>query len=292
MSFFRIEDPRKRDAAIAEYMTAVKRIKDHDLQERMGTLQNQKEIQKSFKPLITSTKESTTAITNELKPVKEEIKKLNKHLKNVNKGKIPQHLEGDHTRTDRYFGIQSDADGNYVLGDKIVELDEDNNIHVDGITYEGTPGLWSLIMDITPNHYNKNDFEEYRKLVLQTDLINNPRTVNSKSKPTMTNKYRNYLVKIQEDHQSVTGNEMKTDDDDNDEEEKGEEEDGIKGKGIFSFLPSTIKGLFEKFKLLVAEFVAGNTTTRNEIVAILDHLRQRDLISEKEYTTINSLLTK
>ena len=52
MSFFRIEDPRKRDAAIAEYMTAVKRIKDHDLQERMGSLQNQEEIQKSFKAIM------------------------------------------------------------------------------------------------------------------------------------------------------------------------------------------------------------------------------------------------
>ena len=75
---------------------------------------------------------------------------------------------------------------------------------------------------------------------------------------------------------------MKNDDEDDDE---------TKGKGI-QFLPSTIKELFEKLKLLAAEFLAGNTTTRNELVAVLDQLLQRNSITEKEYTAINTLLSQ
>ena len=55
-------------------------------------------------------------------------------------------------------------------------------------------------------------------------------------------------------------------------------------------LYGTIKALNEKLKLLIGEYSAGNTTTRNEIVSILDVLRKRKLMTEKEYTTINNLL--
>ena len=49
------------------------------------------------------------------------------------------------------------------------------------------------------------------------------------------------------------------------------------------FLPEDIKGLFEKFKLLTAEFVFGNMTTRNELDVVLDELRKRDQLTEEEY---------
>ena len=58
----------------------------------------------------------------------------------------------------------------------------------------------------------------------------------------------------------------------------------INGAEVF-FLPGDIKGLFEKFKLLSAEFLAGNTTTRNELVSILDELCRWEQMTEEEYTT-------
>ena len=49
-----------------------------------------------------------------------------------------------------------------------------------------------------------------------------------------------------------------------------------------------MKGYGKKLKLLVAEYHAGNTTTRNEIVAVLDELRSRNAIDEKEYVAYNN----
>ena len=44
------------------------------------------------------------------------------------------------------------------------------------------------------------------------------------------------------------------------------------GDGI-TFLPGNIKGLLDRFRLLFAEFRAGNTAaTKNEIIGILDEL--------------------
>ena len=95
---------------------------------------------------------------------------------------------------------------------------------------------------------------------------------------------------------------MKALHEDNEAEEEGEEtpsqqeEDRSShkdeaGRGITIILPGTIKGLLNKLKLLFAEFMAGNTTTRNELVAVLDQLRKQGHITEKQYTTINTFLS-
>ena len=58
------------------------------------------------------------------------------------------------------------------------------------------------------------------------------------------------------------------------------------------YLPSSVEGLREKFCLLTGEYKAGNKTTRDEIIAILDELRRRDLITEKQYIGCNDWLNE
>ena len=65
----------------------------------------------------------------------------------------------------------------------------------------------------------------------------------------------------------------------------------ITGKGI-QFLPNSVKELFGKLKFLAAEFITtGSTAIRNELVAVMDDLKERRFISEKEYTAINTMLS-
>ena len=302
MSFYRITDPKKRDAMVADYIATVKRIKQRHLDARLGDLAHQTELGETLDPIIESNTKTSTAITKELKPMKEEIIKLNKHMSErlpafrggKRKTDETKLLEGDHSRTDMYFGIQRDKDNNLIIGNKKIEIDEDRNIYIDGNMYKATPGLWSLVMDISPKNYTKEDWETYKKLAIQTDLINNPLDVKPNSRPKLTNKYKHYLTKIEEERQRMKEGDIS-------EEEDGEQdqptkkfdtkEDDAHGSGI-QFLPNTIKDLFDKLKLLVAEFIAGNTTTRNELVAVLDQLRKRKQLSEKDYTTINTLLSQ
>ena len=298
MSFYRITDPKKRDAMVADYIETVKRIKRRNLDERLGSLAHQQQLDETLNPIIEASEKSSTAITNELKPIKKEIEDLNIHLREG----LPQQsgrkrkredavvgltalLEGDYSRQDMYFGIQRKPDDSFVLGNKKVEIDENNDIHIDKRVYKGTPGLLSLVMDISPKKFTQEDYDAYKEIALQTDLANNPQGVQANSKPKKTNKYKNYLVKIAEEQHREKNDNDEEDDEDDDINEKA-------GTGIISFLPSTINELFEKLKLLAAEFLAGNTTTRNELVAVLDQLRTRKLITEKQYTTINTLLSR
>ena len=59
------------------------------------------------------------------------------------------------------------------------------------------------------------------------------------------------------------------------------------GQGL-KFLPTAVGGLQKKLALLSAEFDAGNTTTRNELVAVLNELRRKNVITEEDYTYINN----
>ena len=67
------------------------------------------------------------------------------------------------------------------------------------------------------------------------------------------------------------------------------ESESATGDGV-NFLPADIKSLKRKLQVLVGEFLAGNKTTRNQIVAVLDNLRERRIIGEKEYSRVSKLL--
>ena len=60
-----------------------------------------------------------------------------------------------------------------------------------------------------------------------------------------------------------------------------------KGEGVV-YLPGDINGLVKKLQLLAAEFFAGNTTVRNELVHVLDALLRLKQLTHKEYTNITA----
>ena len=64
---------------------------------------------------------------------------------------------------------------------------------------------------------------------------------------------------------------------------------GWKGDGVV-YLPGDINGLAKKLQLLAAEFFAGNTTVRNELVHVLDALLRLKQLTRKEYTNITARL--
>ena len=110
------------------------------------------------------------AIAKELVPIREEMKTLNERLALGTTGNMEdmkqqqpqqQPAADDHTPNvfdqyllkyggsrvvDKYFAIQRVADNMYEMGTKAVEIDENSYIIVDGVKYDGTTGLWALVM--------------------------------------------------------------------------------------------------------------------------------------------------
>ena len=62
-----------------------------------------------------------------------------------------------------------------------------------------------------------------------------------------------------------------------------------KGYGVV-YPPGGINGLAKKLHLLAAEFFAGNTTVKNELVHVLDALLRLKQLTRKEYTDITARL--
>ena len=297
MSFLNINDPRKRDAIVSEYLATIKRIKNRNLEERARDFAHHEAVEQSLEPVVRSTAASTQAITNELLPIKEGISALNSKLqasKQESEPTIPSEVKTEPKKEekeveeeeeegreeqpeenifeqliesapadkiDEYFGIVETEDDRYKMGNKTVEL-HGNDITIEGTHYKGTPGLWTLIMFKKPNEelYTTEDMATYEKMVRQTNLITSPNNLRPNSRINSTYKMREIFKKFTEVQQ---------------------------GHGI-DFLPSDIKSLQTKLCYLLGEFRAGNTAaTRNEIVAIADNLLKRKRISSAEYKIIN-----
>ena len=210
MSFLNIKDPKKRDATVADYLATVKRLQQRNLDVKAKDLANNEELNKMFNPVVQSTAKSTEAITRELAPLREEVKHLNENLaaakekldddtmlsSSPSSSKPSSDLNvlerylttGYKNRVDKYFSIQRTNDGRYMMGDKEVVIDKHSNIHVDGVEYKGTSGLWALVMLKSPkyNNYTAGDYSRYGDLVRQTNVILHPRNVTARSRPTST----------------------------------------------------------------------------------------------------------
>ena len=182
MSFLDIKDPKKRGRVVADYLAIVKRLQHRDINERAQDLVRQDDLDQMFEPVVKSTGKSTDAFTNELVPIREEIKTMNKHLVDttekmkdtITMKQQQQHPTDDDTSNvleqylleyggsrvlDKYFAIQRVGDNKYEMGTKAVAIDNNSDIIVDGVKYDGTTGLWALVMmnDPPESSYTTND---------------------------------------------------------------------------------------------------------------------------------------
>ena len=69
---------------------------------------------------------------------------------------------------DRSFGILYE-NGHFMMGDKILKIYGD--IMLDEEVYVGTAGLWRLITDKSPKTYTKEDYERYKELLHEKNVM-------------------------------------------------------------------------------------------------------------------------
>ena len=71
---------------------------------------------------------------------------------------------------DTIFGIRY-ANGPWMIGNKQIKIDDDDDIRIDGEMYEGTPGQWSLITSKSPTNYTDHDLQRYKELFYETSAL-------------------------------------------------------------------------------------------------------------------------
>ena len=259
MSFYTITNPQDRNKMINEYLTLQQRIKSRNMKDRINEIYHDEEMNNIYHPILKSTTDASQAVKESIGTLEGKVDEVNK---NENKIYLVDTQLGN--KVDPYYGIIKYGN-KLFMGIKEVHLDDDNII-VDKEKYKLTSGLWSLLTHMEPFDYSNSDYKTYIRIVEQTKVIDNPRNANSNNKPRSTSKFKKFLEPLVE------------------------EQENSSGSGIVNFLPSDINSLTKKLNILVGKFNAGNKTTRNEFIAILDNLRERKQISEYEYRTINNFL--
>lgn len=158
---------------------------------------------------------------------------------------------GDKAKWDRVNGPKRDKRGVLKFGDSSLIMNK-TIIKIKGKTFKNTKGLRELILKHNPKTetFNKSDLENYKQIL---ELSKNPITRNR------SNKYQKIIKPI-----------------------------FPKGDGL---LKSTISGnkvdykywdnpneIVDRLKLLIASTSAGNNSHKNEIVAIIEELKEAKII--------------
>ena len=311
MSFIKVKDPRKREELIKDFIETRKRIKDNFIARKVGESEYQTGLTKLFKP-VTETQKATAKeiteaqkataekFTQELLPIKEGIEELPTKLFRkifpsielkasdiINLGPLAVNalLQAFTKKNiDLTYGLYA-KDGNFYIGSEPVII-EDNDIKVDNIIFEGTPGFWELVTskDPKPENYTEEDLDKYQRLVILTNTAfrdNNPNNNNPKSGGSP--KWKNII--------SLIWKQIKKQKEEEEYKEFEEDKKETIGTGL-KILPSDPNALIDRFDLLFSSKKAGHTGVRNEIVSILDELKRQGVLKTNEYKKLNSLIKK
>ena len=317
MSFIKVTDPRKREELIKDFIETRKRIKDNFIARKVGEAEYKTGLTKLFKP-VTETQKATTKeiteaqkataekFTSELLPIKEGIEELPTKLFRkifpsiefkasdiINFGPLAvEALLQAFTKNniDLTFGLYA-QDGKFKIGNKEVNI-EDNDIIVDNITFEGTPGFWELVTSKKPKDYTEEDKDKYQRLIILTNAAyknNNPNQ--NRPKSNRGDKWNKIIKPIWEQIKKQKEEEEYKEVEEEYEEDEEYTVSPIKGTGL-KILPSDPNALIDRFDLLFSSKKAGHTGVKNEIVAILDELKRQGVINVNEYKKLNSLIKK
>ena len=278
MSFLKIEDHNKRDEIVKEFLALKNKIKDNFRKERIGEIETQRDLAKLFKPVTETQIAATKELQEGLKPIKEGIESIPRGITFPAYPSIELPKEGvlelgpnavsalkrflTKEGVDKTYGIY-DKDGKFYIGNKEVEIKGDSII-IDNKSYQGSPGLWELIVAKNPNRdlYSPVDYENYKRILIQTDAIQSGKNPN-RPKSNRGAKWKKVIKNIW---------------------------DGVKkGKGV-TIIPSDPNALLERLDLLLASQAAGHTGVRNELTSICDELKRQGVISTDAYKKINSLI--
>jgi hypothetical protein len=157
---------------------------------------------------------------------------------------------------DRKYGIRSDGI-RWLLGDSPIAIKNDKIIIKKKI-FQGTPGLYELLFLIHPhkNSYNENDLAVYKEML---ETTNAHRQRYADDKQIASNRGKKYKNIIKELFRNKTGR-------------------GVNLNSVRYEYWDDPNEIVSRLRLLVAAQQAGNNSVNNEIISIIEELREADII--------------
>jgi hypothetical protein len=282
--FLRIDDPKKRDKIVEDFLKTRKNIKQNFEQDKLLNIGFREETQKLFKPITESITEQKTSILDKIsdneKLLTSNQGKIYQKLKELPaitsgskpimvSGLIKNYLSDQNERSNAGYSIRYDATNRqYTIGNSLINFDN-NVMEIAGHRYEATEGLMELLTKKDPDidKIIEEDYEDYKEILFNTNALYqnfdpSTRRVNSNKsemwKLISTKLFPNLIKK------------------------KG----GKLCDKYITYLPSDPISLIDQLQLSIASYTAGNNGEYNKIYSILDELLKQKIITKNNYLKI------
>jgi hypothetical protein len=160
------------------------------------------------------------------------------------------------SKLDRKYGIRSDGN-RWLLGDSPIAIDHDEII-INNKSFKGTPGLYELLFLNEPheNVYNAKDLAVYKEML---ETTNAHRQLYAQDKQINSNRGKKYNNIIKELFKNKSGS-------------------GVHLNSVRYEYWDDANEIVSRLRLLVAAQQAGNNSVNNEIISIIEELREADII--------------
>ncbi|KAF5282322.1 hypothetical protein FQR65_LT14376 [Abscondita terminalis] len=167
---------------------------------------------------------------------------------------------------DYTYGIHYDVASNkWIIGKSYVTID-DKDIVIDGVKYEGTPGLYELLIMSNPNYniVTSKDRNNYRDIVIQTNLVRRNYDPNEQ----LMEKEKDDKLKKEKSGYGVLYKE-------------------VNQKPVEYKYWNNVHELIDRLQLLWAEKLAGHGGFDNEMLAIFEELYEDCYIEKPTLNFLN-----
>lgn len=168
---------------------------------------------------------------------------------------------------DRVYGVYLDKDGTLMIGNKRFDVDKADNIIIDNVQYVGTRGLYELIFMKKPSPIcTHDDMQKYKSILLATDAYRLNYNPNSRINGNRAEKYKHIIAPlVLKEPRKKSG--------------KGLPRAMTLNENVIDYVHwDDPNELVDRLRLLDASRQAGNNAHDNEILSIIDELREVGLI--------------
>ncbi|KYQ47055.1 hypothetical protein ALC60_13930 [Trachymyrmex zeteki] len=171
---------------------------------------------------------------------------------------------------DVVYGVYFSNEGT-MLGDKRIALDKNENIIINGKRYEGTPGLYELIFMKFPNEdiCTDNVMQIYKSILLTTNAYRRGHSADSQILGNKRYKYKNIIAPLVLDKKVGTGINKRSD---------IPRAMTLNDNNIDYIHWDDPNELVDRLRLLEDSRQAGHNGHDNEILSIIEKLREAGLV--------------
>ena len=157
------------------------------------------------------------------------------------------------------YGARLTDDG-LMVGDSNIRIDNSDNVSVKNRTFKGTEGLFELLFTKDPKNYTRKDLDTFKTICKLTNAHKRGYSSNSPIYRNRSIKYKNIIKKIFPI--STTG--------------KGMMMKNVYDTNVIYY--NNVNKLVNRLQLLYEAKDAGHTGVDNEIIALVEELRERGYI--------------